>query len=90
MGLVQNPMRARQIFRPPDDRSATPAQINKLLVMLSKQKLIWSEYNRDAHEWEYAENEAVDWVRAELGFKIDVLSQLSHGQVGACYEELGE
>lgn len=83
-------MKARQIFRPPDDRAATPPQINKLLVMLSKQELIWSKYDRDSREWDYSEDDAVKWVNSEMGFQIQVLSQLSHGQVQACYEELGE
>jgi hypothetical protein len=83
-------MKQRHIFRPLDDRPASSAQINKLLVMLSKQELIWSQYDRDAREWEYSDEDAVAWIRKELGFKIDSLDQLTHGQVSAAYEELGE
>lgn len=83
-------MKASRIFRPPDDRIATSSQINKLLVMLSKQELIWSEFNRDTREWDYDFQEAIDWVNDHFGYGIKMLEQLSHGQVGACYEELGE
>lgn len=83
-------MKARQIFRPMESRSASPAQINKLLVMLSKAELIWSKYDNDMREWDYSESDAVAWIRQTLGFDIHALTQLSQGQIGACYEELGE
>ena len=70
------------------DRPATPAQINKLLVMLSINGSITSEYDRDLGEWDYDERDAIAWLRSEIGIVVDDLSDLTHGQCGRCYEEL--
>lgn len=83
-------MKASRIFRPPDDRTCSSSQINKLLVMLSKKELIWSEFNRDNREWDYDIQDAINWVNKTFGYGIKMLEQLSHGQIGSCYEELGE
>lgn len=83
-------VKARQIFRPAEDRCASGSQINKLLVMLSKQELIWSQWDKEEREWDYDEQDAVKWVREHMAFDIHVLTQLTHSQIQACYEELGE
>lgn len=69
---------------------ATPAQLNKLLVMLHKAELISGEYDKDAWEWEYDVHEAYLWVVREMGWDIHSLSDLTHRQIGLCFKELGE
>ena len=62
---------------PPEATPASPAQIRKLMFMLYNHQHIWRE------------EDAVHWVRNELGFNIETLGCLTHRQIGKCFEALG-
>lgn len=68
----------------------TPGQINKLMAMLKHAGELkkvphsndWDEY-RDA-----CEDEAIAWVKDKLGMRVLVLSELTQGQIGRCFDLL--
>jgi hypothetical protein len=57
---------------------ATTAQIAYLKVLLREFLDHWVE-----------DDEALDWVIDDMGFQVVALEDLTNGQIGKCFEELG-
>ena len=71
------------------ERTASLAQVNKLLVMLSTDGYIEGTYDRYSGEWEYDIDQAIEWVQSQMNYSIKRLEDLTQKQIGACYQELG-
>lgn len=71
---------------PLPDRPATQRQIDKLLTLLSINKLIDAPYEDGVYNYDIYS--AVGWVNELLGVSIDELDELTNNQIGKCFKEL--